>query len=161
MTESDSRFSIVNTPVIAPGICVSCSTADIDDRKFIDFNKEVEYYGVIYICTPCVTELAKLLNFIPMESFEDLHKEYRKLQIDHNHLINKYSKVEDALFALRPDSTSIDSGINSGNSSVSVLEKSKSSDETSKQSDEDDSESFEFASLEGLDDIFNNPNSDK
>jgi hypothetical protein len=58
-----SRFTILDSPVKKPGVCALCGDSGGDGRQFVDFGKSVEWYGVVYFCTVCVTEAATLLGF--------------------------------------------------------------------------------------------------
>lgn len=60
----NSRFRLSNVAKLNPGTCITCGSAGAPDdpRQFIDFGKTIEWFGVVYICTFCLTEVAKLLN---------------------------------------------------------------------------------------------------
>lgn len=58
----NSRFRILNLAIRKPGVCFVCGSDGNDERQFVDFGKTVDWYGVVYICTFCVFEVAKLLG---------------------------------------------------------------------------------------------------
>lgn len=62
-----SRFTIMDSPIKKPGVCALCTSPGGDGRQFVDFGKSVEWYGVVYFCTFCISEAAKLLGFVSPE----------------------------------------------------------------------------------------------
>lgn len=62
---SQSRFQILDLAIKKPGVCALCGSSGGDGRQFVDFGKSVEWYGVVYFCTFCVVEAAKLLGLAP------------------------------------------------------------------------------------------------
>lgn len=67
-----SRFRILDLAIRKPGVCFVCRSDGNDERQFVDFGKTVEWYGVVYICTFCASEVAKLLNFVPSGELEEI-----------------------------------------------------------------------------------------
>src|SRR6267154_5195941 len=63
----NSKFSVHDHPLLPPGSCFICNTGDVDDRKFLDFGKQVKFYGAIYFCSECIREIAEALGFHPSE----------------------------------------------------------------------------------------------
>ena len=59
-----SRFTILDSPIKKPGVCALCTSPGGDGRQFVDFGKSVEWYGVVYFCTFCISEAARLLGFV-------------------------------------------------------------------------------------------------
>lgn len=58
-----SRFKVCDVAALKPGVCALCGSAGGDGRQFVDFGKTMDWYGVVYFCTFCVSEAAKLLGF--------------------------------------------------------------------------------------------------
>lgn len=73
-----SRFRILNLAIRKPGVCFVCGSDGNDERQFVDFQKTVDWYGVVYICTYCAAEVAQLLGFV---RFRDYQTETFKLQV--------------------------------------------------------------------------------
>lgn len=71
-----SRFRILNAAIKKPGICILCRSAGGDGRQFVDFGQSVEFLGVVYFCTFCVGEVAKLLGYATYAKHDDLFKQY-------------------------------------------------------------------------------------
>lgn len=65
-----SRFRILNSPIKKPGTCFVCKSSGGDGRQFIDFNRTLEWFGVVYLCTFCVQEICSLIGFAPSDVFE-------------------------------------------------------------------------------------------
>jgi hypothetical protein len=66
-----SRYSIHTAPPKAPGKCFICSTGGgVDERKFLDFGKQLKWYGAVYFCSECIREIAEALGYYPAEIFK-------------------------------------------------------------------------------------------
>lgn len=61
----NSRFRVVDVPVLAPGTCVLCKSPGGDGRQFIDLSIQVTWVGALYFCTECITEAARLIGLGP------------------------------------------------------------------------------------------------
>jgi hypothetical protein len=66
-----SRFKITNVAVMNPGVCFVCGSSGGDSRQFVDYGKTIDFYGVVYVCTFCIAEVAKLLGFLNRKPFEE------------------------------------------------------------------------------------------
>lgn len=71
----NSRFRVLNVAIKKPGTCFVCKSDGGDERQFVDFGKTVDWYGVVYICTFCVSEVAKMLGLGSVEALESKIKE--------------------------------------------------------------------------------------
>jgi hypothetical protein len=67
----NSRFTVVDTPTLAPGTCILCKSPGGEGRQFIDLGIQVTWVGAMYFCTFCVTEAAKLLGLEKSSKLED------------------------------------------------------------------------------------------
>lgn len=100
MITSQSRVQIVNAPVAAPGVCILCGSASDENRKFIDFGKQLDWYGAVYLCTLCMLDVAEAIGYISKLHFDSLNLAHKKLQAEYAQLEAKYKTVKDALGAL-------------------------------------------------------------
>lgn len=100
MTTPQSRIQIMDTPLLAPGVCFVCGTAGLDDRKFIDFGKQIEWYGAVYLCSECIKEVAIAIGFIPVADFNGLLEEFKSLSTTYDKLCDEYSGVNLAIGTL-------------------------------------------------------------
>lgn len=57
-----SRFQIVERPYVHPGKCCVCGCTD---RPCVDIGLDVDDYGVVYFCIPCLTEAANVIGLVP------------------------------------------------------------------------------------------------
>lgn len=57
----NSKFQLLDVPLMSPGKCSNCGASKPDGRKYLDFGLTLEYYGVVYICTICLLEAARLV----------------------------------------------------------------------------------------------------
>lgn len=65
MTSPQDRFILIDQPVMSPGKCLTCGLTQGDaDRKFVDTGHDLDWYGVIYICTGCIREIANGLFYL-------------------------------------------------------------------------------------------------
>lgn len=77
------RVQVLDAPVALPGKCVQCgSSTNSDGRKFVDIGFELDYYGVIYFCTHCLTELSNALGYANPEQVKDLEDRLSEI-VDH------------------------------------------------------------------------------
>lgn len=80
----NSRFRVLNVAVKKPGTCFVCKSDGGDERQFVDFGKTVDWYGVVYICTFCVSEVAKILGLMPIAEREAFERELEEKVINAN-----------------------------------------------------------------------------
>lgn len=65
--EVNSRFKVLERPVLSPGKCAVCGAVD---RPVIDFGMDVKFYGAIYLCVTCVSEAAGRVGMIDAATHE-------------------------------------------------------------------------------------------
>jgi len=70
-----SKVQILEAPRLAPGTCMLCGTSRNDDRQYIDIGKDIQYVGVIYFCTFCMTQIANTLGCLMPEQTKALEDE--------------------------------------------------------------------------------------
>lgn len=74
-TVDSSRIRVLNAPVLAPGVCCICGCGHSEDRQYIDLGIDVDYTGVMYFCTFCMTELVNVLGCATPEQYKQLQDE--------------------------------------------------------------------------------------
>lgn len=161
-----SRFRILNAPIKKPGTCFVCKSSGGDGRQFVDFNKTLEWFGVVYLCTFCAQEIVTLLGFAPSDVFngaidglrsdlsnsDDLYVETKgkldaAMVLLRNHLNGDCHPVSDLLEI--PEAELVEFG-----DPVPDVEGSESpSDEHDESPTGDESDPDESAPLEGPDDV--------
>jgi hypothetical protein len=70
-----SKVQILEAPRLLPGTCMLCGTSRTDDRQYIDIGKDIQFVGVIYFCTFCMTEIANRLGCLMPEQTKALEDE--------------------------------------------------------------------------------------
>lgn len=70
-----SKVQILEAPRLLPGTCMLCGTSRTDDRQYIDIGKDIQFVGVIYFCTFCMTEIANALGCLMPEQAKALEDE--------------------------------------------------------------------------------------
>lgn len=72
-----SKFKVVDQPYALPSKCAFCGIGHNEDgrRVFIDTTLDLDWYGVVYICSTCFIEVAEALGFISPEAWEKIVKD--------------------------------------------------------------------------------------
>lgn len=151
---AQSRYSILDAPILEPGTCFTCGSAGNDDgRKFLDFGKQIDWFGAVYLCTECIREIAEALGFLPVDKFNELFDINKNLQISLDQANASNQRIRDVyadLFADRVDlPTSVDDVLDIGTDSTATV------DEVLRDTVSGDSEPKQDSSVEGSDDFFN------
>jgi hypothetical protein len=135
---------------LAPGTCSLCGSADGNDRKFIDFGKQLDWYGAVYFCSECMREVSEAIGYIPVDNFDRLHDSYRELTVKFDQLETSHGALKDAFRSLLAghhlQCTNIDDFVRR---IVSSVAESKSLSASSSESAEGNSASEQPASVEG------------
>lgn len=53
-----SKYRILAVPDVNPAKCANCGSAKCDGRNYVDFGLQVDWYGVVYLCTECLKDIA-------------------------------------------------------------------------------------------------------
>lgn len=158
---AQSRINVLDNPVLAPGVCCLCGCAGDGERKFIDFGKQLDWYGAVYFCTVCIIEVAEASGFIPVANFDKLHSDYRKLGVEIDQLKAKYEPYEKAINSVVESRASMPHlDFDNLRSRISESESSESDVSTDGESSEGKSETNESDNVEGSDDFFDSSDFD-
>lgn len=68
-----SKYRILAVPDLKPGKCANCGSAK-QDRNYVDFGLLVDWYGVVYLCSHCIADIARESGV-----FEELRTQMLKL----------------------------------------------------------------------------------
>lgn len=68
VTNVNSRFRILDTPIISPGKCAVCGAVN---RPVVDFGLNIQRYGAVMLCVDCICEGAERVGMIRPEQLED------------------------------------------------------------------------------------------
>lgn len=152
---AQSRIAILDTPILAPGVCSLCGSSGDDKRKFIDFGKQLDWYGAVYFCTICFAEMAQATGHVPVAEFNSLLNAHKTItsQLQVANDSNKaYKDALSSIFAqLGRDPDSVDDYVRRLSSIISEPE---ISGEDNSESPEGESETNESSNVEGSDDLF-------
>jgi len=87
-TEPNGKVQVHRVPPAAPGKCVVCGfSGDVEDsRLFIDFGFDIDYYGVVYFCSLCMTEVANAIGFVSID-------QYTKIQTLNMELVDRVEEL--------------------------------------------------------------------
>lgn len=61
LSQLNGRFRLLDRPVAAPGKCAVCGVVN---KPVIDFNFDLDYYGVVYFCVDCLKAAAQILGLV-------------------------------------------------------------------------------------------------
>jgi len=177
----NSRFVILDTPIKKPGVCALCGAPGGDGRQFVDFGKSLEWYGVVYFCTFCVSEAAALLGFAPMSNWTNAEHNLQQSisEIDDRYVEAKV-KLDAAMVLLRdhfngdcmsrvpadeiPEAELVEFGNSDGPNSEECdpeFEKLEPVVGDNGPTVEDEPDSDELASEQGPDDVSESPSNDE
>lgn len=151
-----SRFRILDIPIKKPGVCALCGDAGGDGRQFVDFGKTVEWYGVVYFCTACVTEAAKLIGLDAKSSDYNLAMANLQTEISNgdDRYVETKVKLDAAMVLLRNCHCSDPvTDVPAVEVPEAELIESDSSVDNGESTDGNESDSDESAVVEGPDDI--------
>jgi hypothetical protein len=152
---AQSRFQILDLAIKKPGVCALCGSSGGDGRQFVDFGKSVEWYGVVYFFTFCISEAAKLLGLAPKSDYElalsNLQAEISK--VDDMHIDAKV-KLDAANLLLRNHlNGDCCTHVSDLDVPEAVIVESESSGVDDESSSGDESDADESDSVEGPDDV--------
>lgn len=68
-TSQLGRFVVTNRPTASPGSCVVCGYTG-DQRQYLDFRLDFEFYGSVYLCSDCMVDAGNCLGFATPEKFD-------------------------------------------------------------------------------------------
>lgn len=158
---AQSRLKVLNNPELAPGICFLNGCVGDGERKFIDFGKNIEWYGAVYICTQCIVEVVEAADFVPVATFDKLHDAYRSLEIEHRQLQNRYAPFEEAINnVVESRNSNPHLAFDSLRASVSESKSSEDESHDNGKSVEGESETDKPVDVEGSDDLFDSSDFD-
>lgn len=63
-----SKYRILDRPDVNPAKCANCGSTRVDGRKYVDFGLQVDWYGVVFLCSLCLGDIA--LNAGILKAFE-------------------------------------------------------------------------------------------
>lgn len=73
--QTHSRFKILERPCANPGKCAVCGSSD---RPVVDFGFDLDWYGTVYFCVKCLTEIASVVNMVPVEALHAYEGEFEQ-----------------------------------------------------------------------------------
>jgi hypothetical protein len=111
------RVFTLDFPEKPPGKCSLCGANHRrDGRQYFDFGLSVPRYGVVYLCTVCLTEIANWLNWAnPMQvnemkaAFEAATKELIDMRVENDGLRRALSELDFLSSNKSSDTSSVES----------------------------------------------------
>lgn len=96
-----SKVRIYNAPINPPGICAVCGSSNNEDRDFMDIGIDLEWYGTVYFCTFCLSEVMNHLGYLTPEQVSSLEDENNILRERVLELSLKEQAIEQFIGAAR------------------------------------------------------------
>lgn len=99
--QSLGRFQVIvnSSPPALPGKCVVCGTTS-RDISYVDFGFDLDFYGVVYFCSNCITEVAMLLNYIPPAQWQELTDSLGDVVAENTELQQRNGELKHAIDSL-------------------------------------------------------------
>lgn len=95
---SVTRVHILDLPVASPGHCAICGSVGGDGRKFIDWSFALDWFGAVYLCTICMTEVVEKTNlYVAIGRFKALEESVAYYTGTIDTLSEENSRLRDAL----------------------------------------------------------------
>lgn len=69
-----TKYRIISVPDVSPSKCANCGSTKNDGRQYVDFGLHVDWYGVVFLCSLCLHEIAREMGL-----FTALEKEINRL----------------------------------------------------------------------------------
>lgn len=85
-----SKYNIQDVPKFKPGKCANCGGTKNDGRKYIDFSLEIDWYGIVYLCTLCLMDVAVAAGL-----FDELKNKIDVLENRNAELLSKIVNEEE------------------------------------------------------------------
>jgi hypothetical protein len=93
------RFHVLDQPYAAPSKCAFCGLGHSQDGKvsFIDTTLDLDFYGVVYICSTCLTEIAASLDYVSPQYWKTLKESYDQIYDENDRLAAENAGLRDAV----------------------------------------------------------------
>ena len=88
------RLFWIDKPVALPAKCAVCGAGD-DGRKYLDTQWSEDFYGVVYFCEYCFTEINNKLGWLSPDQEEILRGQVEALEKVNKDLLDEYAKYDD------------------------------------------------------------------
>lgn len=140
-----SKFSILSVPHFKPSKCANCGSCKEDGRSYIDFGLEIEFYGILYLCSLCLKEIALragLFNDLQdrvitaeskLASIESLHTEGKELHDTFLHTFEEVKKYFASLHSFGDGVPTSSSSVLESDTSATNATTTKTESRTTKQ----------------------------
>lgn len=140
----NSRIQIIDNPIAHPAVCIVCMSAGSLKRKFIDFGFSIEWYGAVYFCTICFSEIARALDFVGFSTYQTLLSSNQELKGALDNADRRIESLNDTLRNCLDNSVSVNTLRDVSNSEPSPQTHiSRNSDTDRSSPDDDDSSGIE------------------
>ena len=74
------QFQIFERAIHVPHECAVCKTQGAVENPVIDLEVQIDFYGMVYLCSSCVANIANHFGHIPPKHAEELQEEVVSLR---------------------------------------------------------------------------------
>ncbi len=135
-----TKYRILAVPDVTPAKCSNCGSSKEDGRKYIDFGLIVDWYGVVFLCSLCLDDVAKAIGLY--KEYEDkiaylneVIAEHGDLYMQANNLNETLVRTTEELKEYYVSLSALNSGGDTARRNSLVTESSESSESNSHQTE--------------------------
>jgi hypothetical protein len=90
-----SKYQVDDAPMLKPFKCANCGSAKKDGRGYVRFGLEVDWFGIVYLCTECLTDIAS--NAGLLKKLENKIAELESKELKHEELLASGANLNDTV----------------------------------------------------------------
>lgn len=95
--DPDTKFKILGRgDILAPACCSSCGNGDAE-RSYVDLGLFIDYYGQVYFCNICVSDMAENIGLLNETEIEFLKNQVSSTANELAELKNRYEENNERL----------------------------------------------------------------
>lgn len=84
-------------PPCQPGCCAMCGSTT---GRFIDFGLQLDWYGAVYFCWDCITQIANALEYINQAQWKPIKAYNDELRVINNNLLDQNEALRNELASM-------------------------------------------------------------
>lgn len=91
------RFKVLDQPMASPSKCAFCGLGHNQDGtvQFIDTTLDLDFFGVVYICSVCLTEISAALGYLHPDAWEKVVDDSTSTLIENERLMAENDALRD------------------------------------------------------------------
>ena len=99
-------MQVVDHLLVFPAKCFYCGTADPERGPWLDSGIPLDYgpdgqpYGVVFICTLCMTDIGDKMGYITPNKADELKTQVLQLTVENSELQEQVKNLQDAFISM-------------------------------------------------------------